>query len=95
LDIRLKNKDINYEYILYGTLGCHLCEQAKTMLEQVLAYLESRGITAIMVEVDIADSDELMQQYGLRIPVLKNQVKDEELGWPFEPEDVLAFILER
>lgn len=65
--------------ILYTTLGCHLCEQAKDRLWPVLS---STGWG--LKEVDIADSDELMERYGVRIPVLARGDSDTELDWPFD-----------
>ena len=50
---------------LYGTSACHLCDAA--MAE--LAPLKAKGIE--VQEVDIADADQLMTLYQLRIPVLR------------------------
>ncbi|BBP75753.1 glutaredoxin family protein [Pseudomonas gingeri NCPPB 3146 = LMG 5327] len=71
---------------LFGTLGCHLCEVA----ESVLMPLVEHGL---MVElVDIADSEELFETYSLRIPVLRRADNGAELGWPFDAEQVVAFV---
>ncbi|MFZ4966669.1 MULTISPECIES: glutaredoxin family protein [Pseudomonas] len=71
---------------LFGTLGCHLCEVA----EAVLMPLVEHGL---MVElVDIADSEELFETYSLRIPVLRRADNGAELGWPFDAEQVVAFV---
>ncbi|MCI5106261.1 MAG: glutaredoxin family protein [Pseudomonadales bacterium] len=73
--------------ILYTTAGCHLCEQAAAMLE----YLQ--GMHDFRVEpVDIASDEALVDQYGIRIPVVRRQGQDREVGWPFEPEDVLSLF---
>ena len=50
---------------LYGTLACHLCEAAMHVLQPLIA----DGLR--VSEVDISDSDELMQRYQMRIPVLQ------------------------
>jgi glutaredoxin len=68
---------------LYSTVGCHLCEQAKVILWPVLLQYQFR-----LVEVDIADSDELIEQYGTRIPVLHINNNSRELNWPFTAQDV-------
>ena len=69
--------------ILYSTLGCHLCEEAKAI---ILPVLQERQIP--LQELDIAEDDQLMELYGVRIPVVKNPVNHREIGWPF---DVQAF----
>lgn len=47
----------------------------------------------LMVElVDIAESDALFEQYGLSIPVLRRCDTGGELGWPFDAEQVVAFL---
>ncbi len=72
---------------IYTTLGCHLCEQAIAMLQP----LQMQGIIAL-TEVDIADYEELLETYGVRIPVLRRQDNDAELGWPFGLEEVEGFL---
>ncbi|QJD29853.1 glutaredoxin family protein [Methylococcus geothermalis] len=68
--------------LLYGTDGCHLCEEA----ESVLASL---GVAAKVV--DIAGDDDLLQRYGVRIPVLRDGA-GRELGWPFDAEAARRFL---
>lgn len=67
--------------ILYGTSGCHLCEAAQAVLEQA-------GVSAR--HIDIGENDELVERYGMRIPVLRRDT-GEELGWPFDREAVERF----
>ena len=74
-------------FILYSTTGCHLCEQAVEVLQAAL-----QGQACMLDEIDIANDDLLMEQYGVRIPVLKNPKNDKEVGWPFGPEDVLLLL---
>lgn len=66
-------------YYLYSTLGCHLCEQAKQLVETAVGP-EGDG----WQEIDIADSEILMTQYGIRIPVLQSAATKAELAWPFD-----------
>lgn len=73
---------------LYGTLGCHLCEVAEALLVDVLQHHSDWQVECI----DIADSDALMACYGERIPVLRRLRDDAELGWPFDREQLLAFL---
>ena len=72
---------------LYTTVGCHLCEQALDLINPLLIDF-SFGLEA----VDIADSDELVEKYGIRIPVLRRPDIDKELGWPFDQQQLLAFF---
>ncbi len=72
---------------LYSTLGCHLCEQAKSILWPLLLQYQHE-----LVEVDIATSDELIERYGVRIPVLSYPDHSNELNWPFGAADVEQFF---
>ena len=49
---------------LYGKPGCHLCDDARQVIEAVCAEL---GET--FVEVDITTSEDLMARFGEEIPV--------------------------
>ncbi|BAN47818.1 glutaredoxin family protein [Metapseudomonas resinovorans] len=71
---------------LFGTLGCHLCEVA----EGVLMPFVERGLLVELV--DIAESEEWVEVYGLRIPVLRRCDTGGELGWPFDASAVAAFL---
>jgi hypothetical protein len=71
--------------ILYGTSACHLCEVAEQLLAEMLA---DKRLTGAIELIDIADSDTLVDQFGVRIPVLVDG--DKALDWPFTVDDVLA-----
>jgi len=46
-----------------------------------------------MVElVDIAENEDWVEDYGLRIPVLRRLDTGAELDWPFDAEQVVAFL---
>jgi glutaredoxin len=47
--------------VLYGRPGCHLCDEARTVLQRVGHPFE---------EVDIESDDELLRRYLERIPVV-------------------------
>ncbi|MER7002094.1 glutaredoxin family protein [Dactylosporangium sp. NPDC000555] len=51
--------------VLYTRPGCHLCEDAKAVLDRVAA-ATGEGFT----EIDITGDDDLEEEYGFRIPVL-------------------------
>ena len=72
-------------FTLYGTSACHLCELAEDMLRPLCAAADYE-----YTKVDISDSDELFQRYGVRIPVLADP-RGRELDWPFTPEQLRVF----
>jgi glutaredoxin len=73
---------------LYTTLGCHLCEEALELLKQ----LKTSGLEIEISEIEIADSDELMSAFGVRIPVITTENSEDEIGWPFTIEELKAFL---
>jgi len=73
----------SHRLLLYGTLGCHLCDQAAAVLATWMAP------PALAIEqVDIADHESLFERYGIRIPVLADPAMGWELDWPFTLDDV-------
>lgn len=71
---------------LLGTLGCHLCEVAEAIL---LPFVE-RGLLVELI--DIAEREDWVDFYGLRIPVLRRIDTGAELDWPFEGDQVVDFL---
>ncbi|MCK7545161.1 glutaredoxin family protein [Marinobacter bryozoorum] len=71
----------------FTTSHCELCDLAEQLLVNApLPY-------PIPVEaVDIATSEELVERYGTRIPVLRREDTGAELGWPFTREQLLDFL---
>lgn len=58
--------------VLYARSGCHLCDEAREVIEEV------RATTSFAFdEVDIETDDALVRDYGVRIPVVT--VDGEEL----------------
>lgn len=72
---------------LYGTAACHLCEEAATLCGNIC---REAGFT--WSEIDIAEDPDLLQRYGLKIPVLRRVDNVAELSWPFSTTDILAFV---
>jgi len=68
---------------LYSTLGCHLCEHAKVIITPLA---EKQNYE--LLEIDIADSEELMEKHALTIPVLENVETGATIIWPFDEEAV-------
>ena len=72
---------------LYTTAGCHLCQLAETMLQTLSS---QRDITINAVE--IGDDDNLVERYGVSIPVIKFP-NGSEIGWPFEAQDIESKLI--
>lgn len=72
---------------LYSTPACHLCELAKEILWPLLDEYD-----LALREIDIADSDELLEAYGVRIPVLKSVQLEDDLGWPFDKHQAREYL---
>ena len=74
------------QFVLYGTLGCHLCDEAEALLTPLL-------FAECSIEcVDISESDELIEQYGVLIPVLRRVHDNAELRWPFDTAQARLFL---
>jgi len=71
------------------TLGCHLCEDAKAMLQY---YKEESGFLFTVDPIEIAESEVLMNQYEVRIPVLLHSISKQELAWPFDMQQLAEFL---
>lgn len=72
---------------LYSTPGCHLCEMAREIVSPLLSHYSLR-----LKEIDIAESDALIERYGVKIPVLKSPHHIDELGWPFDSAQAAHFL---
>lgn len=71
---------------LFSTVGCHLCDMA---IEQIKTLSNADQVDLHIVE--IGDDDVLVEQYGVRIPVVKFP-DNSELNWPFNQNDILQKI---
>lgn len=68
--------------ILYTTAGCHLCELADAILQTLASQSQ-----LIIIPTEIGDDDQLVERYGIRIPVV--QFPDNtDIGWPFDVHDI-------
>ena len=70
------------ELTLYTTAGCHLCEQAETLLDAA-----GMRFVSVDIEADLA----LLERYGVRIPVVQDS-NGRELGWPFDGTMLREFV---
>lgn len=75
------------KYLLYHTAGCHLCELAESVLYEV-----AQDFPMVFKTIDIAEQDCLIEAYGIRIPVLREDVSGRELGWPFDKSAVALWM---
>jgi hypothetical protein len=54
------------QVVLYSRAGCHLCDEARAVLlaEQARSPFD-------LEEIDIETSDDLLREYGVRVPVVE------------------------
>ncbi|MBL4941877.1 MAG: glutaredoxin family protein [Colwellia sp.] len=84
------------EYNLYGSEGCHLCEQALAICLSVLSQKQLNQIDIVDQERVPHESKTLVELYGVHIPVIEklNQHKpnsstvNQKLFWPFTLEQL-------
>lgn len=78
--------ELEPDVVLYSTSACHLCEQAEALL---LPWVKQGRVVEV---VDISESDDLFQRYGVHIPVLRRTDTGAELYWPFDTRSLAAFL---
>lgn len=71
------------DYVLFGTEGCHLCEEAEELVTAASLRYQIH---------DVMDSEAWQAQYGLLIPVLRQLATGRQLNWPFDAETLADFI---
>lgn len=69
---------------LYQRDDCHLCDLAL----EVLAIVAAPDFESVFIDADAA----LEQRYGLRVPVLRDDVGGRELDWPFNVDAARIFL---
>lgn len=71
---------------LFATLGCQLCAMAEYELMPMVEH-------GLMVElIDISNHPDLVERYQWRVPVLRRVDTGAELEWPFEADQIAAFL---
>lgn len=73
------------EYYLYSSEGCHLCEQALQLCQDLI-------VNKKLSVIDIVDHEELVELYGVHIPVLARLDNGEKLYWPFTQQQINELI---
>ena len=76
--------------VFYTTVGCHLCEHAALVLQHFAGQPNAPKFD--LEEVDISTDENLVELYGIRIPVVKNAANEKEVGWPFGVEDIATLF---
>jgi len=73
------------QLILYTQPECHLCDEA-------VALLHASGLGDSYQKVDIETDLDLLKRYGIHVPVLMRKDNRQELFWPFDGSELLAFL---
>lgn len=66
---------------------CSLCDLADVELGNT-----SMFASLAIEKVNIRESTDLYHLYGARIPVLKREDNNKEIGWPFSTADLEEFL---
>lgn len=73
-------------FYLYSSEGCHLCEEAQTIIANNIPDHQIRVIDIIDDELEGKNLTEL---YGVHIPVLERLSDNTKLFWPFNESQVV------
>jgi hypothetical protein len=77
---------MRYRLTLYEREGCHLCDEAREMLDQLIG-------SEAYERVDVDASEGLVLQYGFRLPVIALDGVD-RLEAPITGPDLRALVAE-
>jgi hypothetical protein len=81
------NPNFPIQLYLYGTSGCHLCDEAMLQIKPFVTAQICK-----VESVDIVSDPELYQRYEFMIPVLYDPKADAELAWPFTGPEVQLWL---
>jgi hypothetical protein len=70
-------------FLLLGTQGCHLCEEAQALLTQLAIPVDN---------IDIANDTQWQTEFAVLIPVLYHSTSQQYIHWPFDSNTILSFI---
>lgn len=87
--LELNNNSQEISLFLLGTQGCHLCDDAEVVVTETL---EKYVAPVKVTKIDIAEQQQLQEQYALRIPVLFHPESQLEIGWPFNQDSLTKFL---
>lgn len=72
--------------VLYSRPGCHLCDEARAVM------LDARRRTPFAFdEIDIETDDDLLREYGVRIPVVSID-GDEVFEYTVDPDEFARLV---
>jgi len=75
---------------LYSSEGCHLCEQAMEIIGNAIP---DHQISVVdIIDANIEGEQNLVELYGVHIPVLERLSDNMKLFWPFEQSQVVELI---
>ncbi|MCW9048486.1 MAG: glutaredoxin family protein [Gammaproteobacteria bacterium] len=74
------------EFTVYSRMGCHLCED---LLQQLIQLQQAHNF--IINEVDVDSSPQLIEQYGLQVPVVT--CNDEQICHYFLDQAAILQVL--
>lgn len=75
---------------LYSSEGCHLCEQALALISNVIPDHQMKVVD--IIDNQLEGEQNLVQLYGVHIPVLERLSDSTKLFWPFEQSQVVELI---
>ncbi len=81
------------KYNLYGSEGCHLCEEALALCTLVISDEQLNQIDIVDQETVAHESKTLVELYGVHIPVIEklnpdSPIENLKLFWPFTVEQL-------
>jgi hypothetical protein len=74
-------------FTLYSSEGCHLCEEAL-----VMCLAQMPAINLEVIDIVDAEKPELIDLYGVHIPVLEKVSDKTKLFWPFNAEQITELL---
>jgi glutaredoxin len=72
--------------VLYSRVGCHLCDDARSVIQAIRAQRPFR-----FEEIDIEGNDELLRNYAIRIPVVAID-GEERFEITVDPAELAALV---
>ncbi|MBU2926270.1 glutaredoxin family protein [Colwellia sp. 4_MG-2023] len=84
-------------YNLYGSEGCHLCEEALALSLSVIPKAQLNQVDIVDQETVAHESKTLVELYGVHIPVLEKlnpagKADNQKLFWPFTAEQIIQLL---
>ena len=80
------------KFNLYGSEGCHLCEQALAICLPLIPADDLAQIDIVEQESVPHEQATLVELYSVHIPVLERLSDNKKLFWPFDAEQVAGLL---